>query len=217
VSNEDLIALIPVRSFRTGKSRLSPAIDDATRADLIRRMLNQTLQAATHAGVFSRIAVVSLDAEVLVWLATRWPSVIPIQQSELDPGLIPALELGRTNAAEGESDGYAILFPDLPVIQPSDLQALVRPTSQIVIAPDQTGTGTNALLIRRQPVDAGSFALQFGVESFPRHLTESRRLGIEPAIVSTAGLAYDLDTPAHFAALQSSSTPIISDTNRTGS
>jgi len=217
VSNERLIAIIPVRSFRTGKTRLATAIDDDTRADLIRRMLNQALQASTYADVFAEIAVISLDPEVLGWVTTHWPRITPLQQNELAPGLIPALELGRDYASSQESDGFAILFPDLPVLEPADLHALIAPKSQIVIAPDQARTGTNALLIRNQPVDPGSFTFQFGVESFPRHLEAARSLGLDPAIVATAGLAFDLDTPAHLAAIQGSSTPIISDTNRTGS
>jgi 2-phospho-L-lactate guanylyltransferase len=180
-------------------------------------MLNLSLRAATGADVFAEIAVISLDSEVLGWATTHWPQVTPLQQNELVPGLIPALEIGREYASNQTSDGFAILFPDLPVLEPVDLRSLIAPKSQIVIAPDQAQTGTNALLIRKQPVDPGSFRFQFGVESFSRHLDEARRLGIEPATVTTAGLAFDLDTPAHLAAIQRSSTPIISDTNRTGS
>lgn len=211
MSSERLIAIIPVRSFRAGKTRLSPALDDATRADLIRRMLNHTLTATTEADLFAEIAVISLDPDVLVWTATHWPDVRLLQQSELDPGLIPALEIGRTHAADHDYDGFVVLFPDLPVLQSSDLTALITPPAQIVIAPDQDQSGTNALLIRRQPADLSSFAFQFGMESFAKHIAEAHRLGLDPTIVTTAGLAFDLDTPAHFAAIQH-----LSATNRTG-
>jgi 2-phospho-L-lactate guanylyltransferase len=215
MTGDKLTCIIPVRSFRTGKTRLSPALDDATRADLIRRMLNHTLEAATGSFVFSDIAVISLDPDVLTWTARHWPSIKLLQQSELDPGLIPALEIGRTFATDCRADGFAILFPDLPVLEPSDLVALTTPENQIVIAPDQEQTGTNALLVRRHPAKLSSFQFQFGVESFPKHLAEAARLNIEPATVTSAGLAFDLDTPADFATFQTRS-PSINPHSRTG-
>ena len=190
------LALLPVRSFRTGKQRLAERMEPETRGDVIQRMLTVALEAALASGVFEEIAVVSLDADVLAWVENRWPDVTKIQQSELAPGLIPALELGREHAKRNDATAMTVLFADLPLLSVDDLLQLEAAAGQIAIAPDSADAGTNALTLRTGPVDLTEFRFQFGVSSFPRHMAEAARFGIKPGIVRAAGLAYDLDTPA---------------------
>jgi 2-phospho-L-lactate guanylyltransferase len=190
------VALLPVRSFRTGKQRLAERMEPETRGDVIQRMLTVAVEAALGSGVFEEIAVVSLDADVLAFVENRWPEMTKIQQSELSPGLIPALELGREHAKRHDATALTVLFADLPLLSVDDLLHLDSAAGQIAIAPDSAEAGTNALTLRTGPVDLTEFRFQFGASSFARHVAEAARFGIRPGIVRAAGLAYDLDTPA---------------------
>ncbi len=101
----------------------------------------------------------------------------------------------RTVSAVNRFGAILVLFADLPLVNGTDVTEFATAEGQIVIAPDQNGIGTNGLVLRRGDVNLDSFAFQFGIDSFRSHVDESRRLGIEPTIVTSSGLAFDLDTP----------------------
>ena len=60
------------------------------------------------------------------------------------------------------------------------------------IAPDEAGTGTNALYVR----PPGWLGFAFGDASCTRHLAQARALGVSVHRVERPGLKFDLDTPA---------------------
>jgi 2-phospho-L-lactate guanylyltransferase len=64
----------------------------------------------------------------------------------------------------------------------------------MVIAPDRRGTGTNALLVSH------CCEFRFGERSYARHLLLAAERGWTAVVVSRPELAFDLDTPADFAA-----------------
>ncbi|HRA46608.1 MAG TPA: 2-phospho-L-lactate guanylyltransferase [Thermomicrobiales bacterium] len=197
-----IAAILPVRSFRSGKARLTDAVDGDTRAELVRRMLDHVLTAATSASVFRQVAVVSPDPEVLAWVGLHHAGVIGLHQNELAPGLLAALDQGRAWVVAQGHDALAILFADLPVVTAADIRTLVATEGTVVLAPDQLGTGTNAMLLRSDGLELADFVFQFGPGSFAAHLTEAARLELTPAVVRSAGLAFDLDTPSDLAQLQ---------------
>ena len=59
------------------------------------------------------------------------------------------------------------------------------------IAPDEAGTGTNALYVRPPAL----LAFEFGETSCPRHLEQARAQGARIERVDRPGLRFDLDTP----------------------
>ena len=88
---------------------------------------------------------------------------------------------------------------DLPFLQTDELKALIARAGSgdntdsvpsIVLSPANKGGGTNAILIP-QPL---AFRLQLGPDSLSRHVSEAQRLGLEPAVYASPGLARDLDT-----------------------
>ena len=88
---------------------------------------------------------------------------------------------------------------DLPFLQTDELKALIARAGSgdntdsvpsIVLSPANKGGGTNAILIP-QPLP---FQLQLGPDSLSRHVSEAQRLGLEPAVYASPGLARDLDT-----------------------
>ena len=92
--------------------------------------------------------------------------------------------------------GLLILPADLPNLTVADIQALLelagdRPHA-IIIAPDATETGTNALLLRPPDLIQPSF----GPDSYNRHCALARNAGVEPIIFRSPSLAYDIDLPS---------------------
>jgi 2-phospho-L-lactate guanylyltransferase len=188
-----LVAIVPIRSLRHGKSRLDGALLPPVRMALIRRMLLGVVSALTEPLAVERVGVVSPDSEVLALAATLGPSVEPVLQPETTPGLNPALEAGRAWAAGRQAGGLLVLFGDLPLLTAADVHHIVRRDAPVVISPDRHGAGTNALLLRNGA--ANDFTFRFGPGSYERHVNEAHRLSLEVATSITPGTAIDLDTP----------------------
>ena len=204
-----LVALIPVRSLTTGKSRLAGAIGDDRRADLIREMLTEVVAAVTASGVIGRVIVISPDEAVLSFARHLAPNVTALRQAPDRPGLIAALEQGRAFALRHGAAAMLILFGDLPLLSPDDVRAMVASDVRLVLSPDRHGEGTNALMLRFDPpvVPPGdAFRFQFGQDSYRRHLAEADRLGLTVATVVTTGTSLDVDTPADLAEWSARST-----------
>lgn len=189
------LAIVPVRSLTTGKSRLAPAISAETRRELTKRMLAITLAACRASDAIDQIIIVSPDAEALAFAHSLDAEAIGVRQDQGNPGLIPALDQARAVSLVNRFETTVVLFADLPLVNGDDVAAFAQTPGQIAIAPDQNRIGTNGLLLRKGALDISGFAFQFGMASFEAHLAESRRLGIEPAVVRLPGLAFDLDTP----------------------
>jgi 2-phospho-L-lactate/phosphoenolpyruvate guanylyltransferase len=66
------------------------------------------------------------------------------------------------------------------------------------VAPDHTGSGTNALSL---PLPT-PFQFKFGPGSFAAHRAEAARAGLSATTVRRAGLACDIDEPADIEALR---------------
>jgi 2-phospho-L-lactate/phosphoenolpyruvate guanylyltransferase len=190
-----LVAIVPIRSLRDGKTRLDGALLPTVRAALIRRMLLGVIAAIKESLAVEAVGVVSPDPEALALAATFGPEVVPVEQSVDAPGLNPALERGRIWATDRHATGMLVLFGDLPLLTAADVQHIVRRDAPVVISPDRHGTGTNAILLRSDDSATSDFQFLFGPGSYPRHVDEAHRLGLEVATSITPGTAIDLDTP----------------------
>lgn len=174
-----VVAIVPVKSFRTGNQRLIPALDDDRRARLGRALPAHVIRIAEASGLIPLI--VTADAEVAEWATL---SGIP---SHPDPGrgLDEAASAGVEWAIRSGSR-WIVLHGDLPLLTTSDLRPLMRIVSRGLnpIAPSADG-GTSAI------GGTGAVDFGFGVASFHRHLP---RLP-EPSVVVRRGLALDVDSP----------------------
>jgi 2-phospho-L-lactate guanylyltransferase len=192
--SERIVAVVPIRSLRHGKSRLSPVLGNEARESLLRRVADRVVTAAVDSGRIETVLVVSPDAGTLAWAADVGPSVVAAPQPENRPGLNGAIETGRAWALEHDASAMVSLFADLPLIVPDDIRGLVARPEPVVLGPDRRGEGTNALLLRL--AGRGSeFTFAFGDGSLARHLDEACRLGLDAALHDAIGIAFDLDTP----------------------
>jgi coenzyme F420-0:L-glutamate ligase / coenzyme F420-1:gamma-L-glutamate ligase len=185
-----LFAVVPVKDLVGAKSRLKPVLNEASRARLTIYMMKNVLAALRGAGV-ERVYVVSPDRTVLE-MAEEAGATPLLQESR---GLNQALDEAREWAvAEGAT--ILLVFPaDLPLLRAPDVRAVLDEAEGsegplAVVSPDETGSGTNALLLR--PPDALPFV--FGPGSFETHLNAARDRGISTRVCERVRLAFDLDT-----------------------
>jgi 2-phospho-L-lactate/phosphoenolpyruvate guanylyltransferase len=183
-------ALIPVKELANAKSRLTPPFSGHERAALVVEMLGNVIAAAQASGEFARITVVSPDTTVLDFAEARGVAAL----RQYTTGLNPALDEARMDALAHGAEAILALHADLPDLHPADLAHIVRllpPSPAAVLAPDHTGSGTNALLIA--PPDALPYL--FGPGSFARHIAAAERLNLAYAVAHAPGIAGDVDTP----------------------
>ena len=179
-----LAVLVPVKSFREAKRRLSGALTDEERARLARWMATRVVEAGAPHPVF----VVCDDTAVAEWAESVGATVLWRPARGLNAAVGDGVE---TLSAEG-FDSIVISHSDLPLA--TDLGRFADPT-RATLVPDARDDGTNVLAL---PAGA-SISFGYGAGSFHHHLDECRRLGLDPLVARDPSLALDVDTPADLA------------------
>ena len=182
-----LRTILPVKSLREGKGRLSEILGEAERNALNVSLLDHMLAVTAAFPGAAQTIVVSPDREVLDRAEAAGA------QALLDDagGLNGALVLAARHAADQGADGILIVPVDLPRAQPGDLLALASSRNGVAIVPDRRGVGTNALFV----APPTALAFRFGDNSFPAHLAAAREAGLSTEIDTLPNLAFDIDTP----------------------
>lgn len=188
------IILIPCKTLRDGKSRLSACLDHAARYDLCRSLLERTLRCAAAAVPPDQIRIVTADPEAFTLAQQHAISAI----TDCGLGLNPALEYARASLrTELRIEPDLVILPiDLPFVTPQCiLDVLARP-GDCVIAPDGQGIGTNLLYLRSLASRAVRFT--YGPGSCAAHVACARSHAFTVDIVRDRRLAFDLDAPADY-------------------
>lgn len=190
--------MIPCKDLQMGKSRLAVCLDAPGRQDLCRRLLTQTIQCALGVVEPAKVHVLTPDPAAAA-VARRYAVGVMI---DAGGGLNGALDAARNALpAAGNPEPLLIMPIDLPFASPDALAAAQSQAAEVVIAPDQCGSGTNLLMLcgraRRQ------FPFHYGSGSYAAHLAGARALGLTVFELSDWRLAFDLDDAAQYAEWQS--------------
>lgn len=176
------LIVVPAKPLGSAKARLAGVLDVSERRRLVLAMLADVCTAA--AGV-AEVWVVGSDEEtfeVATGAAAR-----PVRDPTPSAGLIPSLEA----VVPGDIGGVLILSSDLPAVTADDVRAAAEGEG-VALAPDRSGTGTNALW--RRPGDV--IPLAFGAGSRMAHERLARDARTPFRLVARPGLALDIDTPS---------------------
>ena len=189
----DIWIVVPVKPYETGKSRLRLAL--AERIAVNRAFFEHVLRTAAAVVDPSRVVIVSGSDEIL-GTARRFGA-----RSVREDGhatLNDSLAKGAAFAGVRGADGVLSLFADLPYLDSGDLTAMIAPFvgGNLIIAPDEAGSGTNALLMA-----PNALPYRHQSDSFWLHLSAAREASMPFNIVRRSGLMRDIDTPEHFAEL----------------
>jgi len=193
-SHRPLTALVPAKG-RGGKSRLSPVLSADERECLSRWMLARALDALKRSSAVGTVRVVGRDPALESLVRARGAAYVQERAASLNGAL--QVEFDRCLAAHGRA---LIAFGDLPLLEADAVDALVAAgeRTELVLAPDRCGRGTNALLYRGE----ASLLLRYGPDSFPAYLEGAASAGLNVEVVRHPALMDDLDTPADWARLR---------------
>ncbi len=186
-----LWAVVPVKPFRHGKSRLSPVLSEDERVVLNRGLLENSLEVLNSIAEIEHILVVSHDPYVLA--ISRNYRALTFQESG-QMGLNIALQEAARVVKSYKANSLLILPADLPLLDPQDIRTMVtyvREPPVVVIAPDRHQDGTNALIL--SPIGCIPFA--YGNGSFARHSELAQKAGVRLEICSLPSLSIDIDLP----------------------
>lgn len=187
------VVVVPVKDARRGKTRLSAVLSPGHRAELVRAMALDTLQAALACDRVAQVLVVTADPSVAAEvIGLEGATVVPEpphagQRSGLDAAALA----GAAAARRGGPVPVAVLLGDVPTLQPADLAAALTAADGVDrgLVTDAAGSGTTLLTIGpRTDLDP-----RFGTGSAAAH----RRLGHLPLDVPDGStLRRDVDVPA---------------------
>lgn len=181
------LAIVPLRPGASSKSRLAGALGLDARAELVAGLARHVVGELRRVDGLDGVRVITTDVEMAASMLGAGVGVDIVGQDPRAPGLDAAIAQARRGATS-----VLVVHADLPDVGVEDIAALLAAPSDVVIAPDHLGTGTNALVLRGR---AAAMPTRFGPGSFRAHVAEARALGVEPSTVRRPGLARDLDTP----------------------
>ena len=184
-------ALVAIKAGRNRKARLAGHLSAPLREQLAETMLQGVLAALRASRSVDGIALVTTDTR----RAEPQVLVLPDPGSGLNEALSSAAgELQARGATQ-----LLIVHADLPLLTGGEIDEFIAEgrRAAVALAPDQRGTGTNALFVGLPT----PFRFQFGEGSYSRHCEEAARHGMETRTVRQSGLAFDVDEPADLAEL----------------
>lgn len=175
--------VMPLKSFNSGKGRLSPVLDAASRERLSRGCAERVIAAAGNLVVL--VVTGATDSnDVREWAATRPVSCI----TQVSPGLNGAVTDGVTWARENGFASVVVAHSDVPLA--CDVTQFID-ADNIVIVPDAAHDGTNLMSL---PTDV-MFRFHYGPGSFRLHVDEAIRCGFAPRVALSDEWSLDLDNP----------------------
>lgn len=194
-------AVIPAKSLGAAKSRLAEVLTPGERATLARDLLRRTVAVARACPLLANVIVVSADPVARQVAEEQGALTLP----DPPPGVLArdplnaAIMAGRDRAVARGARAILVLPADLPLLTAPTLTAFIERAgdASVAIAPDWSGTGTNALLLR--PPRAIEPA--FGLDSYSYHRAAARARGFDAVTAVLPALARDLDTPDDLAAV----------------
>jgi 2-phospho-L-lactate guanylyltransferase len=191
-----IAAVVPFKKLETTKSRLRPAVGDAT-GRLTLAMLGDVLSALLGVPELSRVVVVTPDRDIAEVAREAGADALV----RPDPGLNAAIDGA---AAELRARTLLTVLGDVPGARCEELSQLLAaaPAHGVALAPSRDG-GTSALVRTPPDVIAGCF----GPESARRHEDAAAEAGVDFRALPLPSLAIDVDEAADLDALLESGAP----------
>ena len=188
-------ALVPVKAFGRGKSRLSTALSEAERAAFARRLLEHVLDTLT-ASRLDGILVATDSSEVSETARQRAARICWDPPDALN--LATVVDRGLLELSAFGADSALVLMADLPAIEPDDVHAVLALLAEhdVVVVPAADGVHTNALALSPPTCLRTAFGR---ADSFQVHLAAARSANLRTAAFDHPRLAFDVDGPADLA------------------
>jgi len=184
-------AIVPVKPLRRGKSRLAGLLSEEQRTRLNRYLLEHTLTILNKISDIEHTLVVSRDPAALALTRSMGGRTV---LEDGAPQFNTAIKRATIVAQAQGARAVLILPADLPLVEPSDLEALLSQGLNppvVVISPDRRLDGTNCLFIN----PAGLIEYGYGPGSFHRHCKRTGEACATLVVVNSERIRLDLDLP----------------------
>lgn len=185
--------LVPVKDQVLAKGRLSGVLAPNERRLLNQAMFEDVLSVVSRHRRVEKTVLVS-DDPVATLLADKHAAELFSVRGADARKLNESLSTACKQLAERGVDDILIVHGDMPMLQGTDLDALIEQSLSVrvdvVLGPDSRNDGTNAMLFANSAFPA----LQYGPGSFTRHKSMAQRCGLGYAVVRRPGVARDVDT-----------------------
>jgi 2-phospho-L-lactate guanylyltransferase len=190
-------AVVPVKAFGRGKSRLGEVLTDPLRTAFARGLFEHVVGVLRAAPMIAGVLVVTDDDDV----ATRARELgLSVERDPAQAKLAQVVDAGMAAVRARGGSAALVCMADLPHLTVADVEQVVAALNDhaVVLAPDLHELGTNVLCVG----PAGAFPSCFGQhDSFAQHLAKAHAHGLSTRVLSLRGLCFDVDGPADLAQL----------------
>lgn len=192
--------LIPVKDIHSCKSRLAHALSAEARQSLMTALLSDLLHRLQHCAAVSQVAVVTRCPQVAQLAQQQNAEVLCLAEDRcLNSGITAAIAVLTAR----QVPNAMILHADLPLTTADDIRSVIdahtHSNSAVTLVPDNTQSGTNAMLLTLPT------AMQFfyGTNSYTLHQNFCADKGIRMQTVYNEHMGSDIDLWRDFAPLLS--------------
>ena len=186
-----MFAIVPVKNFESGKSRLASLLTVEERVKLSELFLDYTLNTLTNTSAISKVIVVSSDkrAEGIAKIHNA-----KFLQEKKNQGVNAAVALADVYISEFAVDATIVIPQDLPLLLPEDIERICTSAQEhekcLVICPSLRFDGSNALL-RRPPL---LITTNYDNDSYNVHIKKAKASNAIIKIIKTKRIMTDIDT-----------------------
>jgi 2-phospho-L-lactate guanylyltransferase len=196
-------AVLPIKNLANVKTRLAPVLSPAERTALFRCMVHDVLSAVTAVQALGGVLIVTGDPDIQQ-IAAGFGAYV-LQETANDGHSAAVARAASWLSARGES-GLMQVPGDIPTVTAEELSDVLAAHGAddqraFTIVPSLDHDGSNCVVCT--PPDC--MELEFGRDSFRRHVERARAAGIPCRIVERPGIALDVDNPSDLARLAATS------------
>lgn len=190
----NIAALIPVKSFRNAKQRLSPLLGAAERELLAEAMFRDVLCEVVKARGLAATYVVTGNDKVAAITTELGAAVI---REPAETGETGAVDFARLDLKNCGCEAVLIIPGDMPLVRSRDIEQVLAQVPAdakapyALLVPSHDRLGTNALVLA--PPDL--IKLRFGYDSFTFHMSQVTAQGLPMRFVENEAIALDIDEP----------------------
>lgn len=193
-------AIVPLKNLKNVKTRLSSVLSPSERAELLLCMASDVLSSTSAVPELKGTVVVSCDERVMAMAEASGAFVL---EEPDNAGHSAAVAFGSHWLKTRGERSFLQVPADIPLVLPAHLSRLIHSHEEmddnrkITIVPSHDYGGSNCVICT--PPDA--LALQFGSESFRRHLDAAKTAGVRIEVREVQEIALDIDDPQDLARL----------------
>lgn len=184
-----IFGILPVKSPKNAKQRLSGFLTADQREALARTMYDQMLETLGSVRGLDRVVVVTSDTANAEKARTFGFEVF-VEETQISHS--HSADEAATKAAAMGATTVVLLPIDVPMVTPEEIESLIDgPLNGLIVVPSSDGAGTNALV--RTPPNV--IQARFGPGSFRAHCSQAEAAGVPLEVRRPAGLLFDIDEP----------------------